>query len=109
MTKPKYSMRRLIFLVYKQGLYVTRTKPDNVELDLQAGTWKVEEGINSPFRGQNRSYKIGIDSRIAVEKYQRSGIIGVYDTHTIDHLNSLISAALRVEQDDPTFAEVEDL
>ena len=83
--RQKHSTRNLIFLRHTNGgLRIFRKAPDDVQLDLIAGTWKYVSSMD-----KSGPHKIG-DSRYCHPSC-RFGTIAVFDQKLFNHIESLVS------------------
>lgn len=90
----------LVFMSIDRGsISLTSTCPKDVHVNLKDGTWTVDEHRNAPSYFRGRIYKIGRDDRIAVQKYERYGIVGVYDKTKLTHLQNMIFDAEKATRD----------
>ncbi len=84
--KTNLRTRDLIYLVYDRGLQVTKTKPDDVVIDLKNGTWTFGKEPHVERRGP---FKIGTDSRFMTWNH-KWGPIGVYNQKDFRHIESMV-------------------
>ena len=93
MPKNKFLKRNLVFLMYSGNICyakVVSKMPEEIEVDLQKGTWSYKEKRLN--HGGWQEFKIGSQVRHC-EDGCRGGMIGVYDRTNVQHLDSMVHAA----------------
>lgn len=99
MAKNKFLKRNLVFLMYSPNVCYAKVvgkQPEEIEVDLQMGTWSYKEKQLN--HGGWQEFKIGSQVRHCSHG-SRGGMIGVYDRTNVQHLDSMVHAAAEATRD----------